>query len=145
MTIMQERFLHFLCRQPALPVGGESCGNDDYGVHWNCVVALAVAFNWQVACTYMPNASWRRRGSKAQGRGLPTLGGEPKAERKRRSEAEVCTSEARKIGEALAPREGNALRKAWFPYLRSSERLILGSVSRVGIGLWMRSAKDKGA
>ncbi len=48
---------------------------------------------------------------------------EPKAERKGRSVAEVCTSEARKIGETLAPREGSALRKAWFPYSRSSERM----------------------
>jgi len=43
---------------------------------------------------------------------------EPKVERKGRSAAEVCTSEARKIGEALAPREGSALRRVWFPYLR---------------------------
>ena len=60
-----------------------------------------------------------------QGRGLPTLG-EPKAERKGRSEAEVCTSEARKIGEALAPREGSALRKAWFPYSRAIARHLWG-------------------
>jgi hypothetical protein len=33
------------------------------------------------------------------GRGLPTLEEEQKAERKGRSEAEVCTSEARKIGD----------------------------------------------
>jgi len=63
-----------------------------------------------VACTYMPNASWRRRGSKVQGRGLPTLAVEPRAKRKGQSAAEVCTSEARKIGEALASREGSALR-----------------------------------
>jgi hypothetical protein len=59
-----------------------------------------------VACTYMPNASWRRRGGKAQGRGLPTLEAEAKLERKGRSEAEVCTSEARKIGDALVAAPG---------------------------------------
>ncbi len=54
---------------------------------------------------------------------------EPEAERKGRSVAEVCTSEARKIGEALAPREGSALRKVWFPYSRLYERLNF----RVGV------------
>src|SRR5271170_5450875 len=43
------------------------------------------------------------------GRGLPTLGEEPKAERKGRSAAEVCTSEARKIGETpCAARSGQS-------------------------------------
>src|SRR6202453_1899955 len=35
---------------------------------------LPLLFMPCVACTYMPNASWRRRGSKVQGRGFPTLG-----------------------------------------------------------------------
>jgi hypothetical protein len=35
-----------------------------------------------------------------KGRGVPTLGEQAKPERKGRSAAEVCTSEARKIGEA---------------------------------------------
>src|ERR1700678_2208762 len=57
------------------------------------------------ACTYMPNASWRRRGGKAQGEGyLP-----PEAKR-RASAAKVCTSEARKtVGKPLALRQGRAL------------------------------------
>jgi hypothetical protein len=59
----------------------------------------------------------------------PPLEREPKAERKGRSAAEVCTSEARKIGEALARREGSALRNVWLPYSRSSERLNF----RVGV------------
>ena len=67
--------------------------------------------------------------ARCKGRGLPTLGVEPKAERKGRSAAEVCTSEARKIGEALAPREGSALRKVWLPYSCSSERMNF----RVGV------------
>ena len=52
----------------------------------------------------------------------PPLEWEPKADWKGRSVAEVRTSEARKIGEALAPREGSALRKVWIPYSHSSER-----------------------
>jgi len=54
---------------------------------------------------------------------------EPKAERKRRSAAEVCTSEARKIGEALAPREGSALRKG----LVSLFALVRAPDVRVGV------------
>src|SRR6185437_16933316 len=43
------------------------------------------------------------------GRGLPILGAEAKLERKGRSAAEVCTSEARKIGEApCAARSGQS-------------------------------------
>lgn len=38
--------------------------------------------------------------ARCKGRGIPTLGEEAKPERKGRSEAEVCTSAARKIGEA---------------------------------------------
>jgi hypothetical protein len=50
------------------------------------LLSLPLPLNWQMACTYMPNASWRRWGSKAQGRGLPTLregaeGGTERAER----------------------------------------------------------------
>ncbi len=46
-----------------------------------------------------------------QGRGLP-----PGA-RRRASAAKVCTSEARKIGDALVAARGvEPTRKAWFPY-----------------------------
>jgi hypothetical protein len=65
----------------------------------------------------------------------PPLEREPKAERKGRSVAEVCTSEARKIGETLATREGGALRKVWFPHLRWSERMNL-----VGRRYWQEEA-----
>ena len=58
-----------------------------------------------VACTYMPNASWRRRGGKAQGEGYL-----PSGAKRRTSEAKVCTSAARKtVGKPLAPRQGRAL------------------------------------
>src|SRR5271166_4270753 len=50
--------------------------------------------------------------ARCKGGVYPPLEREPKADRKGRSAAEVCTSEARKTGEALAPREGSALRKA---------------------------------
>jgi hypothetical protein len=40
-------------------------------------LAFALLFMPCVACTYMPNASWRRRGGKAQGRGFA----HPKGER----------------------------------------------------------------
>ncbi len=43
-------------------------------------------------------------GSKCKLRGIPTLGTEQSGKWKGRSEAEVCTSEARKIGEAACAR-----------------------------------------
>ncbi len=49
-----------------------------------------------VACTYMPNASWRRRGGKAQGRGITHPWSGSKAGAERTSAAKVCTSAARK-------------------------------------------------
>jgi len=59
------------------------------------------------ACTYMPNASWRRRGGKAQGEGYL-----PPGAKRRASVAKVCTSEARKtVGKPLALRQGRALSK----------------------------------
>jgi hypothetical protein len=81
-----------------------------------------------VACTYMPNASWRRRGGKAQGEGYL-----PSGAKRRTSEAKVCTSEARKtVGKPLAPRQGSALSEAWFPYSRAYARLMSGTALRAG-------------
>ena len=48
---------------------------------------------------------------------------EPKAERKGRSAAEVCTSEARKIGEApCAARGAEPTSEVWFRYTRAPAR-----------------------
>src|ERR1700733_5297046 len=61
---------------------------------------LLLLFMPCAACTYMPNASWRRRGGKAQGEGYL-----PSGAKRRTSEAKVCTSAARKTA-------GNPLRCA---------------------------------
>ena len=75
----------------------------------------------------MPNASWRRRGGKAQGEGYL-----PSGAKRRTSEAKVCTSAARKtVGKPLAPRQGGALSEVWFPYSRASSTQEL-SGSRCG-------------
>ena len=80
-----------------------------------------------VACTYMPNASWRRRGGKAQGEGYL-----PSGAKRRTSEAKVCTSAARKTaGKPLAPRQGSALSEVWFPNACASSAQEL-SGSRCG-------------
>src|ERR1700730_12146889 len=50
--------------------------------------------------------------------GFPILGTEWRG----RSEAEVCTSEARKIRVPLARARGGALRKAWFPCISVKRR-----------------------
>ena len=54
--------------------GGFGGSGDGCAVHrWFLLlaVALASAFEWAAACTYMPNASWRRAGgSNCKGRGI---------------------------------------------------------------------------
>jgi hypothetical protein len=86
-----------------------------------------------VACTYMPNASWRRRGGKAQGEGYL-----PSGAKRRTSEAKVCTSAARKtVGKPLAPRQGSALSEVWFPYsCASSAQELSGSRCGRNRPLW---------
>ncbi len=50
---------------------------------------------------------------------------EPKAERKGRSAAEVCTSEARKIGEApCAARGAEPTSEVWFPHSCARAHLV---------------------
>ena len=74
-------------------------------------LAFAVAFHAMVACTYMPNASWRRRGGKAQGRGIshPEQSG---GQAKRRS----AQAKRGRLRETLAPRQGSALSEVWSPH-----------------------------
>jgi hypothetical protein len=72
-------------------------------LHW------PLPLNRAAACTYMPNASWRRRGvASARGGGSPTLETKRSGEWKGRSETEGCTSEARKPGETPCGREGRS-------------------------------------
>jgi len=79
-----------------------------------------------VACTYMPNASWRRRGGKAQGEGYL-----PSGAKRRTSEAKVCTSAARKtVGKPLVLRQGRALSEVWFPYSCASAHRNFGVALR---------------
>ena len=46
----------------------------------------------------------------------PPLERKPEAERKGQSAEEVGTSEAQKIGEAIAPRGGSTRREVFLPY-----------------------------
>jgi hypothetical protein len=73
----------------------------------------------------------------------------PSGAKRRTSEAKVCTSEARKTGETLAPRQGSALSEAWFPHSCAlAHRIYQGRVAagtgRCG-GKWrMRSSRSAG-
>jgi hypothetical protein len=97
-----------------------------------------------VACTYMPNASWRRRGGKAQGRGIshPEQSG---GRAKRRS----AQAKRGRLRETLAPRQGSALSEVWFPHKCAlAHRIYQGRVAagtgRCG-GKWrMRSSRSAG-
>src|ERR1700722_13253225 len=81
----------------------------------------------RAACTYMPNASWRRRGGKAQGEGYL-----PPGAKRGRSAAKVCTSEARKtVGKPLALRQGRALSQGLVSlFVRVSAHDYLGGALR---------------
>jgi hypothetical protein len=61
----------------------------------------------------MPNATWRRRGVATASRGVSPSLQWREAEWKGRSAAEVCTSEARKIGEWLAGAGGAGPLASW--------------------------------
>src|ERR1700761_7738657 len=62
---------------------------------------LLLLFMPCVACTYMPNASWRRRGSKVQGRGLPTLAVEPGRNGKGRAQRRSAQAKRGRLGKPL--------------------------------------------
>src|ERR1700678_2594660 len=58
----------------------------------------------------------RQQGRQVQEEGFPTLGTERSVEWRGRSAAEVCTSEARKIGGCLLSRARDGVpQQAWFP------------------------------
>ena len=85
-----------------------------------------------VACTYMPNASWRRRGGKAQGRGIshPEQGGG-------RAQRRSAQAKRGRLRETLAPRQGSALSEAWFPYSCASAHMIYRKgVAGRNVPLW---------
>jgi hypothetical protein len=81
-----------------------------------------------VACTYMPNASWRRRGGKAQRGGVsPMLGEEAEGWNGKHERSEgLHKRSAEDCGTPLAPRQGGALSEVWFPYVCASAHRTLG-------------------
>src|ERR1700722_698812 len=67
--------------------------------------------------------------------GVPTLGTERSAEWRGRSAAEVCTSEARKIGGCLLSRARDGVpQQVWLPYISLKRRdgFFWGAASRGG-------------
>jgi hypothetical protein len=79
---------------------------------------LPLLFMPCVACTYMPNASWRRRGGKAQGRGIShswsgSEAGEERAERSgglHKRSAEDCGKPLRRARAAPSAKFGFLMR-----------------------------------
>ena len=76
----------------------------------------------------------RQQGRQVQEEGFPTLGTERSAEWRGRSAAEVCTSEARKIGVPLVTRQGRSPSAGLISlHQRKTQRLLLlGSASSGG-------------
>src|ERR1700692_1213710 len=65
----------------------------------------------------------RQQGRQVQEEGFPTLGTERSAEWRGRSAAEVCTSEARKIGDCLLSRARDGVpQQAWLPCISVKRR-----------------------
>jgi hypothetical protein len=69
-------------------------------------------------------------GSKRKPRGIPTLATGAQREWKGRSAAEVCTSEARKIGEAACGREGRPPLSGFCSCFCSCRRGVAGRADR---------------
>src|SRR5580658_6473276 len=68
----------------------------------------------------------RQQGRQVQEEGFPTLGTERSAEWRGRSAAEVCTSEARKIGVPLVARQGRSPSAGLVTlHQREAQRLLL--------------------
>ena len=90
----------------------------------------------------------RQQGRQVQEEGFPTLGTERSAEWRGRSAAEVCTSEARKIGVLLRAPGTESLRKAWFPCISAKHRDCFVLVPALGVGVagrnWARRGRWSG-
>jgi len=72
-------------------------------------VALAFALNRAAACTYMPNASWRRRGvASARGGGSPTLETERSGSGKGGAKRRAAQAKRGSLGKPLARARGGA-------------------------------------
>ncbi len=133
------------------------CGCLGFGVDWVTLLvvamvfigasslALAVVFSchaWHVPTCRTPPGEGG--GSKAQWGGVsPTLAAQAKPERKGRSEAEVCTSAARKIGETpCAARLGQSPLAGLSTLLGAERRNYRGRALREGTarrGGWRRT------
>src|ERR1700677_2895423 len=71
----------------------------------------------------------RQQGRQVQEEGFPTLGTERLAEWRGRSAAEVCTSEARKIGVASCRAPGTEFpQQVWFPCISVKTQRLLCSL-----------------
>ena len=98
---------HCLYRQPGFRVSGECFGAHDCRVHGAWAVVLVVAFEWTSGMyLHAERLLAKVGGSNCKPRGIPTLATGAQRKWNGRSAAEVCTSEARKIGEWLAGARG---------------------------------------
>ena len=109
-----------------------------------------------VACTYMPNASWRRRGGKAQGRGIthPWSGSKAGAERTKRSgglhkrSAEDCGKPLRRARAAPSARSGFLMRARQRTgivrvALRQEQAAEVGSGECAAVAAWEETPPEK--
>ena len=100
------------------------------GVHGCFLLGVGLCISALKRGMYMPNASWRRWGVATASRGVsPPLQRERQRKWRGRSAAEVCTSEARKIGEWLAGARGY-LPLAVLAVACSSRRGVAGRADR---------------
>jgi hypothetical protein len=88
----------------------------------------------------------RQQGRQVQEEGFPTLGTERSAEWRGRSAAEVCTSEARKIGVPLVARQGRSPSAGLVSlHQRETQRLLCQRFSGQAMRAGTRGAEVDGA
>ena len=104
------------------------------------ISSLGFAFEWPCCCCSHNNALAQAHacgGSNCKPRGIPTLGTRAQRKWKGRSAAEVCTSEARKIGEWLAGASGRSpVARVFVVAVRQGKALREGTARRGG---WRRT------
>src|SRR5665213_1542141 len=81
---------------------------------------LLLLFMPCAACTYMPNASWRRRGGKAQGEGSP----HPEQSGGRAKRRSAQAKRGRLLGNPLCCARAEPSAKVWFPHACASAHRI---------------------
>ena len=131
----------------AVGVGGglvDGCGGGVHGCFLLGLLHWPLPLNRAAACTYMPNASWRRRGvASARGGGSPTLGTKRSGSGKGGAKRRAAQAKRGSLGKPLAGARGGAPLRGFCCCCCSSRES--GPALRAGTGPLRRVAEDGNA